>query len=103
MYYNKDKIRETRNERGENEMRLTEYRKKAGMDQKDIAEKLGIAVQTVSSWETEARRPNIDMLVKLAKIFDCTTDELLGYEKRQETREEIIARRMTEAREGSEA
>lgn len=86
-------------------MRLQEYRKTVGMDQKDLAEKLGIAVQTVSSWETGARRPNIDMLVKLTEVFGCTADELLGIERKKpdpeddtpRTREQEISVRMSEA------
>ena len=64
-------------------MRLQEYRKTAGMDQRDLADELGIAVQTVSSWETGARRPNIDMLIRLTEIFGCTADELLGIDRSQ--------------------
>ena len=85
-------------------MRLQEYRKTAGMDQRDLADELGIAVQTVSSWETGARRPNIDMLIRLTEIFGCTADELLGIDRRKpaedekpETREQEISVRMSEA------
>lgn len=85
-------------------MRLQEYRKTAGMDQRDLANELGIAVQTVSSWETGARRPNIDMLIRLTEIFGCTADELLGIDRRKpaeeekpETREQAISVRMSEA------
>lgn len=68
-------------------MRLQEYRKTAGMDQRDLADELGIAVQTVSSWETGARRPNIDMLIRLTEIFGCTADELLGIERKTSERD----------------
>lgn len=85
-------------------MRLQEYRKTAGMDQRDLADELGIAVQTVSSWETGARRPNIDMLIRLTEIFGCTADELLGIDRRKpaeeekpETRGQEISVRMSEA------
>ena len=86
-------------------MRLQEYRKTAGMDQRDLADELGIAVQTVSSWETGARRPNIDMLIRLTEIFGCTADELLGIERKRpdpedetpRTRGQEISVRMSEA------
>ena len=69
-------------------IQLREYRKKAEMDQKGLADKLGIAVQTVSSWETGVRRPDIDMLIRLTEIFGCTADELLGISRGQEKKEE---------------
>ncbi len=86
-------------------MRLQEYRKTAGMDQRDLADELGIAVQTVSSWETGARRPNIDMLIRLTEIFGCTADELLGIDRKKpdpedetpRTRGQEISVRMSEA------
>lgn len=74
-------------------MRLQEYRKTAGMDQRDLADELGIAVQTVSSWETGARRPNIDMLIRLTEIFGCTADELLGIDRTGQKKEELVSGR----------
>lgn len=47
------------------------------LQQKDIAEKLGIAKSTVSMWETGDRKPNVIMLKKLSELLGCTTDELL--------------------------
>ncbi|WP_448169100.1 helix-turn-helix domain-containing protein [Streptococcus hyointestinalis] len=29
-------------------------------------------------WENNSREPNLETIVKLAKIFDTTTDDLLG-------------------------
>ena len=69
-------------------IRLTEYRKKNGMSQQDIADRLDISGNTVSQWETGARRPNIDMLIRLTEIFGCTADELLGISRGQEKKEE---------------
>lgn len=69
-------------------IRLTEYRKKNGMSQQDIADRLDISGNTVSQWETGARRPNIDMLIRLTEIFGCTADELLGISRAGQERKE---------------
>lgn len=56
---------------------LLEYRQKAGLTQSQLAEKLGVAQSAIANWEARDRKPNIVMLKKLAKILNCTTDELL--------------------------
>ena len=44
----------------------------------ELAKRLGVAKQTVSNWENENIQPSIEMLVRLAKLFNVTTDYLLG-------------------------
>lgn len=58
--------------------RIAIRRKALGMTQDTLAEQLGITAQAVSKWENEQSCPDITMLPKLAEIFACTTDELLG-------------------------
>ncbi len=55
------------------------YRKKLGITQSELAERMGINKATVAMWETDKRNPTIYTLKKLAKIFGCTTDELLEF------------------------
>ena len=43
-----------------------------------LAQKLGITKQTVSNWENDNIQPSIDMLIKISKIFNVSTDYLLG-------------------------
>lgn len=50
----------------------------AGLSQKALAAKLGVAQSMVSCWETGENAPNIKNAVALAKIFGCTVDDLLG-------------------------
>lgn len=57
---------------------LTELRKDKGMTQKQLAEMFNISGPTVSSYETGAHQPMIEVLVQYAKTFDVTTDYLLG-------------------------
>lgn len=50
----------------------------AGLRQADLAERLGVEPATIQRWETGARVPNAEALVKLADELETTVDELLG-------------------------
>ncbi len=56
------------------------HRKRLGLTQDQLAEKLGVTAQAVSKWENDLSCPDITMLPKLAQIFGVTTDALLGNE-----------------------
>ena len=58
--------------------RIMENRKKLGLTQDQLAEKLGVTAQAVSKWENDLSCPDITMLPKLAESFGTTTDILLG-------------------------
>jgi len=60
--------------------RICELRTALGWSQVELAKRLGVAKQTVSNWENENIQPSIEMLVRLAKLFNVTTDYLLGLE-----------------------
>lgn len=60
--------------------RITANRKRLGLTQDQLSEKLGITAQAVSKWENDLSCPDISILPKLADIFGITTDELLGRE-----------------------
>jgi len=57
---------------------MAQLRKKALMSQADVAEELGVERSTVTKWETGAAYPRAGMLMKLAKLYDCTIEELIG-------------------------
>jgi len=56
------------------------YRKKLGLTQVELAEKLNVSQSTITSWENGNRRPDLDFLPVLAQIFGISVDELLGRE-----------------------
>lgn len=56
---------------------IRKYRKRMHWTQAFLAEKCNVAKTTVSMWETGDRKPDIIMLKKIARIFNCTTDDLL--------------------------
>lgn len=53
-------------------------RKQRKMSQKELADKLGIAVSTLYYWEVDRCYPIVFYLCCLADFFDCSVDELLG-------------------------
>ena len=65
-------------------MNIKEAREKAGLTQQDLANELGVGQSTVAMWETQKSLPRTDKLPALAKILDCTIDELLKGEDNDE-------------------
>ena len=59
--------------------RIMQHRKRLGLTQDALAEKLGITPQAISKWENNLSCPDISMLPRLADLFGITTDELLGH------------------------
>ena len=59
-------------------------RKKAGMSQVDLADALGVSRQSVSKWETDESKPDINKLPALAKVLNVSIDWLLSEEDFEE-------------------
>lgn len=59
---------------------LFQARKKVGMSQETVAEKLGVSRQTISKWETNETLPDIYQSKKLAKLYNLTLDELIEFD-----------------------
>lgn len=57
---------------------IKEYRKTRGMSQAELAKHVGVERSTVAKWESGSNHPQAAHLVKLAEIFGCSVDELLG-------------------------
>ena len=57
--------------------KLQDIRKKAGMSQDALAEKLDVSRQAVSRWERDETLPETEKVVLLADLFCVTTDYLL--------------------------
>lgn len=60
--------------------RIDTLRRALNWSQVELAKRLSVAKQTVSNWENDNIQPSIEMLVRLAKLFNVTTDYLLGLE-----------------------
>ncbi len=57
---------------------IKHFRMKKNMTQEDIAEKLNITRQAISSWEMGKTEPDLEMLQRLADVLDVTIEALLG-------------------------
>lgn len=57
--------------------RLVQLRKKHGLSQEELAEKLGISRQAVSKWERAESSPDTDNLISIAKLYNVSLDEIL--------------------------
>lgn len=64
--------------------KLKELRKQKRLTQKQVADRIGLAVSAVSSYEAGSRYPSYDVLIKLARIFHVSTDYLLGMTDKKE-------------------
>lgn len=60
--------------------KLRSLRESRGLYQRDVCEKMGIAQNTLSGYETNKRTPTTDTLKAFAELYGTTTDQLLGSE-----------------------
>ena len=56
--------------------KIKQFRFKAGLTQEQLAEKMGVAPQSVSKWENAVAMPDITLLPLLAEIFGVSIDDL---------------------------
>ena len=58
--------------------RLKELRIAHGLKQSELAENLSVDQRTISNWECSMNEPNLEMVKKIARFFEVSTDYLLG-------------------------
>ncbi|MEJ8778213.1 helix-turn-helix domain-containing protein [Pseudogracilibacillus sp. ICA-222130] len=58
--------------------RLKNLREEKGYLQKHVADEIGVKNNTLSGYESGSRSPDPEMIVELAKLYDVSTDYLLG-------------------------
>lgn len=59
---------------------LYNARKKSGLSQEEVAEKLGVSRQTISKWELNETIPDICQSKRLAAIYSLSLDELIEFD-----------------------
>lgn len=69
---------------------LFHARKKSGLSQEAVAEKLGVSRQTVSKWEANETLPDIRQSKMMAKIYRTTLDELIQFDPDVQEIQDII-------------
>ena len=62
--------------------RLTEARTAAKLSQTQVAKRIGVQGQSISGYESGYRQPSFDVLIQLARLYQVTTDYLLGLDKK---------------------
>ena len=57
--------------------KLIQLRKKSGWSQEELAEQMGVSRQSISKWEGAQSIPDLEKIIRLAKLFSVSTDYLL--------------------------
>lgn len=61
--------------------RLQQQRQLKNLSQKQVADAINVSASIVSNYENGERTPSLEILVSLARLYQCSTDYLLGFEK----------------------
>lgn len=59
---------------------LFNARKKCGLSQEEVAERLGVSRQTISKWELDETLPDICQSKRLANLYGLSLDELIEFD-----------------------
>ena len=57
--------------------RIYKFRRKSGLSQEQLAEKIGVSRQAISKWESGTSTPELETLLALSDCFSITLDELV--------------------------
>ena len=60
--------------------RIYKFRRKSGLSQEQLAEKIGVSRQAISKWESGTSTPELEKLLALSECFHITLDELVKEE-----------------------
>ncbi len=71
---------------------LFHARKKCGLSQEEVAEKLGVSRQTISKWETDETLPDIRQSKQLALLYRLSLDELIDFDLDMQEIQQAIQR-----------
>lgn len=78
---------------------LFHARKKCGLSQEEVAERLGVSRQTVSKWETDETLPDIRQSKKMAVLYNLSLDELIDFDIDVREIQQVIERTSEEVEE----
>lgn len=71
---------------------LYNARKRKGLSQEAVAEKLGVSRQTISKWETGETLPDIRQAKGLAALYGLSLDELIAFDADVQEVEDVVRR-----------
>lgn len=69
---------------------LFHARKKCGLSQEEVAEKLGVSRQTISKWETDETLPDIRQSKKMSLLYNVSLDDLISFDVDMREIEQMI-------------
>lgn len=61
-------------------MKITKYRVRAGLNQSELAEKIGVKAAYISEIENHKRIPSVGVLIHLARVLETAFCDLLDIE-----------------------
>ena len=56
---------------------IRQYRDRCGLSRDELAQAIGVSGESIDLWETHQAQPDIEGVVRMAKTFGISTDELL--------------------------
>ena len=71
---------------------LFHARKKCGLSQEDVAERLGVSRQTISKWETGETLPDIRQSKQMSILYHVSLDDLIEFDMDVKEIQDIIDR-----------
>ena len=63
--------------------KILQLRKKNGLSQEQLGEKVDVTRQTISNWELGETAPNPEQLKKMSKAFNVSVDEILDNDSKE--------------------
>lgn len=62
---------------------IKEYREKCGLSQSQLAKKIEVTSGLVGSYEIGLKVPSLAVIIRMADVFECSVDELLGRDSKK--------------------
>ncbi len=56
------------------------------LSQKEVAASVGVSASIISNYESSERTPSVEILMALTRLYHCSTDYLLGFDKEEKDR-----------------
>ena len=70
--------------------KLFQLRKKSGLTQAELAEKVNVSRQAISKWEMGTAVPDVQNMLALSRLFNVTVDYLVNDEMQSESDSPVI-------------
>jgi len=76
--------------------KLKALRIQKGLTQVEVAERIGVSKAIISYYEMSERQPSYEALIKLAQLYNVTTEYLLGIETKKTVEVTGLTRRQVD-------